>query len=202
MARLVYFVLATILSLSFETGVVFAASPSFDCSKATKADEIAICKNEQLAINDQLTTNAFNQAKAKNRNAALATARSFLKQRAACGANTDCIADKQTRAVLDFGLLGAELPKSEPEPRKSNIALSEIRTNCGLEWQGDYSMQEYCINKQLDALRAMPDMDQATPIEREIIGKCASEWRKPVGFDYAMIKYCFEKQVSAFRRLN
>ncbi|TIV98871.1 MAG: hypothetical protein E5V85_09780 [Mesorhizobium sp.] len=184
------------------TITAFATSPSFDCVKATMADEKAICSNEQLAKNDQLTTNAFNEAKAKNRKAALATARSFLKTRAACGADVDCIANAQTQAVLDFGLLGAQLPKTEPEPKKTD-SMSEIRANCSTEWRGDYRMQEYCINQQVEALRALkPVVNSSTPVDREILGKCVHEWRKPVGYDYRMIKYCYEQQIEAYRRLN
>ncbi|RVD64210.1 hypothetical protein [Mesorhizobium sp. M7A.F.Ca.ET.027.03.2.1] len=194
---------AVVVTLLLGAPLAFAASPSFDCAKATNADEKAICTNAQLAKNDQLTTDAFNQAKAKNRKAALATARGFLKTRAACGADIDCIANAQTQAVLDFALLGAQLPKPEPEPAKTDSTMSEIRTNCAAEWQGDYRMQEYCINQQTEALQAMkPVADSATPVEREILGKCANEWRKPVGFDYRMVKYCYEKQIEAYRRLN
>ncbi|MDX8517972.1 hypothetical protein RFN30_07015 [Mesorhizobium sp. VK23D] len=196
-------VLKTAGVLLISAGPALATSPSFDCHGATKADEKAICGNEQLAKNDQLTTNAFNQAKAKNRKAALAAARSFLKTRAACGADIDCIANAQTQAVLDFGVLGAQLPKPEPEPAKTDSTLSEIRANCAAEWQGDYSMQEYCINQQVEALQAMkPVADSATPVEREILGKCANEWRKPAGYDYRMVKYCYEKQIEAYKRLN
>jgi hypothetical protein len=189
--------------LLFGASSTFAASPSFDCAKATKADEIAICGDEQLSKNDQLTTMTFNQAKVTNRRAALATARAFLKRRAACGASVDCIADAQTRAVLDFGLLGAQLPQSETKLEKTDPTLSEIRSNCASEWQGDYSMQEYCIKRQLEALQSIkPILDNPSPIEREIFGKCADEWRKTIGFDYQMIKYCFDKQLNAYRRLN
>ncbi|MDX8499866.1 hypothetical protein RFM99_15715 [Mesorhizobium sp. VK4C] len=178
-------------------------SPSFDCLKATKADEKTICANEQLAKNDQLTTKAFNEARAKNRDVALARARAFLKLRAACQTNVDCIANAQTQVVLDFGLLGARLPTPEPEPAKADSVISEIRANCSAEWQGDYRMQEYCINQQLEALRAIkPVVDSPTPIDREILGKCVNEWRKPVGYDYRMVKYCYEQQISAYRRLN
>lgn len=187
----------------FSAGMAFAASPSFDCKQAKKADEIAICSNEQLAKNDQLTTKAFNEAKAKNRKAALAAARSFLKTRATCKADIDCIANAQLQAVLDFGMLGAQLPRSEPEPATTVSTRSEIRANCEAEWPGDYRMQEYCIKNQVEALQAIaPLADSSSSIERDIVGKCAVEWRKPIGFDYRMIKYCYEKQIEAYRRLN
>lgn len=133
----------------------------------------------------------------------MAAARMFLKARAACGGDTDCITDAQLQAVLDYALLGAELPGSEPEPAKTDSIMPAIRANCAAEWPGDYRMQEYCINNQVEAVQAMaPLADSSSSIEREILGKCASEWRKPSGYDYRMIRYCYENQIDAYRRLN
>jgi len=109
--------------LVFTSGLARAA-PSFDCQKAAKADERAICADPQLAANDDLTTKAFGEAKAKNRTKALAAARSFLRIRFACGSNRSCIADAQMQAMLDFSLLGASLPKASTRASTASSSSS------------------------------------------------------------------------------
>lgn len=78
-----------------------AASPSFDCRKATKFDEKAICANDQLATNDIETTSLFNTLRSVNRVAALSIARDFLADRAKCRTD-ECIAHLQSGAIMRF----------------------------------------------------------------------------------------------------
>lgn len=66
---------ATVFSLP-----VFAAS--FDCSKATAPDELAICSNPTLsALDSQMGVSGIRHD----------AATAFLKSRAACGSNVSCM---------------------------------------------------------------------------------------------------------------
>jgi hypothetical protein len=86
-----------------------AGGPSFDCSRATKPDERAICSNETLARLDRATTDAFYQARAHNKRAAIAAARAFLSSRGACNGDIACIQKAQYDAVRAFADLGASV---------------------------------------------------------------------------------------------
>jgi S1-C subfamily serine protease len=86
------------------------SGPSFDCAKATKADEKAICGDETLARLDRATTEAFNQARRRNKQVAIATARAFLALRAACNYDVSCIQKLQYNAVAAFAAVRDNSP--------------------------------------------------------------------------------------------
>jgi uncharacterized protein len=73
-----------------------AQAASFDCARATKADEIAICRNPRLSELDAEMGGLFY---AWSRvpmlmgcnGARMDEARAFLARRAACGRNTACL---------------------------------------------------------------------------------------------------------------
>lgn len=109
-----------------------AVAPSFDCKKATKPDEIAICSDANLARNDHLTTDGFNEAKRVNREAALVTARAFLKIRSACRADAACIAKAQYQAIVDFSAVSAATTKPAAIPRKAN---TEEQKRLQADWE-------------------------------------------------------------------
>ena len=67
----------SVLVLGFWITDATAAAPSFDCRKATKPDEKAICQNTELAQNDQSTTRLFKRLKKAHRQVALSIARLF-----------------------------------------------------------------------------------------------------------------------------
>jgi uncharacterized protein YecT (DUF1311 family) len=97
-------IFCAIASNTFASG----ARPSFDCSKAKRPDEQAICSNDELANGDQQTTNAFTSLRRRpeTAKAALDAARAFLNARHACGPSIDCIREAQKDALATFAQIG------------------------------------------------------------------------------------------------
>jgi len=78
-----------------------AADPSFDCARASTADEKAICADPILARIDTLATQAYRSYEADFQPKG-SVARAFLKDRAGCGGDVACIAGVQSRALETF----------------------------------------------------------------------------------------------------
>lgn len=77
------------------------AGPSFDCSKAATATEIAICNNNNLAQLDRDLAGVWNNAQtSENRANLLVSQRKWLVQRDACGGDVQCI-ETHLRARID-----------------------------------------------------------------------------------------------------
>jgi uncharacterized protein len=86
---------------------VFAASPSFDCSKAKAPDEIAICADEQLSELDRLMAAAYDEARrTTHKSEARAIAREGLAARKRCGSEKPCIMSVQVAVLLKLQDLG------------------------------------------------------------------------------------------------
>ena len=85
---------ATLLVAS--TPIAPASAASFDCSKATRPDEFAVCANPDLSALDSemgglwYAYNAFPFLMGMS-GARRDEARAFLQNRAACGANVPCL---------------------------------------------------------------------------------------------------------------
>lgn len=107
----------------------------------------------------------------------------------------------------------AEMPRSAPPAKPGATALPgraidfpvanelAIKEDCAREWPSDYSMQAYCVDKQISAVktlqaRVVPDMPPE--VFDKIRKKCKEEWPH----DYAMQDYCETKQVNAWRSLQ
>lgn len=85
-----------------------AAGPSFDCDKATAADEIAICSSSQLSELDNLMTAGFQFLKMRyGRRQANQVAKPLLSLRQSCGGDVNCIMQRQADAIETFRKLGA-----------------------------------------------------------------------------------------------
>ena len=88
-----------------------AAAASFDCAKARKADERAICANRDLNDQDvrmdQLYGITRHLVPMGGRGAIMDDQRAWLKSRASCGANRACLARgydnriRQLNTVMD-----------------------------------------------------------------------------------------------------
>ncbi|TPK65564.1 hypothetical protein FJ546_10285 [Mesorhizobium sp. B2-4-19] len=75
-------------------------------------------------------------------------------------------------------------------------AMADIKANCKTEWATDYSMQEYCISQQVEAINAVSKIYKS-PLsfdEKGMMDKCLSEWSKPRGADWTMVEYCYNQQ--------
>lgn len=135
-----------------------AASPSFDCSKAKKSDEIAICKNDQLSQNDRRTTELFLQLKKKNRGEALKIARQFLERRHSCGSDIGCIGEFQDAAIADFeGALG------RPSLNESQAAIAPAQPTKHVSapnpWPDAYSRRNLQLGMSLSDFKDQPYPD-------------------------------------------
>jgi uncharacterized protein len=83
--------------------VAHAASPSFDCRRATRPDEKAICTNADLAKLDVLQDAAykiFKPERRRKRDVGL----EILDDRRRCGADEVCILALQINALSEFGI--------------------------------------------------------------------------------------------------
>lgn len=70
----------------------FAQAPSFDCSKSSTSDEIAICRDAELAQLDVSYANLFETARnTSNHDQAVKIARQSLRLRRSCGGDHECI---------------------------------------------------------------------------------------------------------------
>ena len=101
---------AATLSICFCVDFVFAAQPSFNCSKASRPDEVAICSNETLASVDIVANNGFEYLRSKlGRSAANAINMPLIKKRQSCGGNYECILNAQMEAINTFISHGAPI---------------------------------------------------------------------------------------------
>ena len=108
------------LSFLLASTAAFAASPSFDCTKAKAPDEIAICGDEQLSQLDRLAALGYDEARrASGRSSVRSAAREGLAARRACGGDKDCILQAQVATIQRFQMLGA------------NVALPDWAENAG-----------------------------------------------------------------------
>lgn len=73
-----------------------AAAQSFDCAKATAADEIAVCRSRTLSRLDSEMADAYAAARRcammGMQGVLLDDQRAFLDKRAACGSDEGCLA--------------------------------------------------------------------------------------------------------------
>jgi hypothetical protein len=90
----------------------------------------------------------------------------------------------------------------------------EINARCSAKWAGDFSMQDYCRKKQLDAagwlgrylsihkITSKVIASDAPPVESKILEKCYEKWTDAHGPNFPMVRYCTEKQLAAYHRVK
>jgi uncharacterized protein len=97
----------------FPAGLALA-DPSFDCRKASKPDEQAICGSAELSALERSMAEKFIAARALgDANQIRDFARDLLKQRRGCQADAACIRDVLSRAIALFD--GQRFGQSEPK---------------------------------------------------------------------------------------
>ena len=91
----------------------------------------------------------------------------------------------------------------------SQAADQDINLRCSAKWGDDFSMQDYCRQKQLGAAAWMYDYikrygitTKHQPVEGKILEKCYNKWTDSFGPDWVMVQYCTEKQLAAYRRVK
>jgi uncharacterized protein len=87
-----------------------AAMPSFDCSKATYADEYAICSNPELSQLDNISKAGYEYIRgALGHQYANSTTLPLLRAWRACADNLACIKERQLATIQVFRALGAPI---------------------------------------------------------------------------------------------
>lgn len=85
------------------SNAALAASPSFNCGRATKPDELAICGDQELSMLDVEANHSFQTLRSKiGREAANNLALPLLKQRQLCGSNTICIRNATINSIATY----------------------------------------------------------------------------------------------------
>lgn len=86
------------------------SKPSFNCDKAKKVDEFAICDNAELSRLDVEATNEYKKLRTViGKDKAEKIAGAQLKERASCGGDTTCIRNAITNSINVYkGYLGQD----------------------------------------------------------------------------------------------
>ena len=92
--------------LASAAGIATAAAQSFDCTKATHADETAICSHaglsalddEMAGLYDDIMQRALMGVRGEERD----KQRAFLAERQACGADAACIRSLYTSRINEL----------------------------------------------------------------------------------------------------
>jgi uncharacterized protein YraI len=85
----------------------YAASPSFDCSKASQPDEKTICGSAELSALELKASQDFASVRDNiDSDRARQAARAALAERHSCGANVICIKGVLLRAIQSYETLG------------------------------------------------------------------------------------------------
>ncbi|MFD9899696.1 lysozyme inhibitor LprI family protein [Mesorhizobium sp. NPDC059054] len=136
-----------------------SASPSFDCTKAKRPDEVAICANPYLAQTDLETTTAYESFKARNRKKAISIAKAFLARRHACGADEACIALSQQWALIQF----EASPANKIEPVVSGTTANPPKPDPAMAvtnpWPAAFARRDFRLGMSLREFRSAPYPD-------------------------------------------
>lgn len=103
-------IIALALTLAQPT---WAQEPSFDCTQATRPDELAICDSEDLSTLEAAGAQAFAQVSIDHQAAAKAIARPALQARRDCGADAACIEDVLMQALYSYWTAGARSDQAD-----------------------------------------------------------------------------------------
>lgn len=83
---------------------------------------------------------------------------------------------------------------------------SDVKSMCAEQWGSDYSMQQFCRDKQFKAAGKLNDLmkaNQGNQVFDGILSDCYRNWLDAKGrADYGMIVFCTEKQINAYRSLH
>lgn len=104
-----------------------------------------------------------------------------------------------------FGALVAGGALAEERAVPAGELERGIRARCEREWSGDFQMQLYCVNQQIESARDAADtMSEVsgTAAGDQIIGHCFDEWSDDDGPNWQMVDYCMDSQLEAYRALN
>jgi uncharacterized protein len=91
----------------------YTLQPSFDCRKARAPDEITICSNTELSQLDNAVVAGYRYVRdAKGDEFAKQINLPLFRARQACGADGNCIRERQIQAIVTYHNLGAPVSSS------------------------------------------------------------------------------------------
>jgi len=82
-------------------------APSFDCSKAKKPTDMAVCANPELAALDLKNMELYKNAKSRDAPTTKAIFKASIKSKYACGTAVDCIKKVYQQSILNYGCVAA-----------------------------------------------------------------------------------------------
>jgi hypothetical protein len=82
-------------------------APSFDCSKAPRSTDIAVCTNPELVALDLNNMKLYIKAKSIDATATKAIFNASIKMKYACKANVDCIKQVYQKSIVNYGCIAA-----------------------------------------------------------------------------------------------
>jgi len=82
-------------------------APSFDCSKAPRSTDIAVCTHPELVALDLNNMKLYVKAKSIDATATKAIFSASIKKKYACKANVDCIKQVYQKSIVNYGCIVA-----------------------------------------------------------------------------------------------
>jgi uncharacterized protein len=113
-----------------------ASSPSFNCEKAWRTDEQAICSSDLLSQMDNVLSFGFTELKRiRGKGIAKKLARNFLKERQFCGSENRCILRASIAAIIAYKAAGApiDVPTVSFKAETNNDAVEPTSNGCKIE---------------------------------------------------------------------
>jgi hypothetical protein len=99
-----------------------------------------------------------------------------------------------------------EIPQQKKVEKPKRSLEEDIKILCSSRWPDDYSMQKFCVDKQIKSASNCFELSQKYPEgseERKIIRKCMTRWydKDKNVIDFSMSEFCIKKQIEAYRSL-
>lgn len=128
----------------FIPSVAFAQAPSFDCALATRADEIAICSDPQLAELEKTLADAYQALKdQQGPNAAKSIGTPILMHRRQCGSDAQCIYDVFESGIAKYQEAGVLVVAPAAEMNTLISEWHDANGNCR-DAQGADDVNQQC----------------------------------------------------------
>jgi len=141
---------AVLLAIATIAPAAYAAQPSYDCNRASRPDEFAICNDDALAALDRTASAGYLYLRSKfGPPQANAINRPFIQSRQACGANVSCIERTQIDAIKTFIAYGAPINAATATTPTRTYGSAQGQTRVRLELDGGTFMIPMYINEHL-----------------------------------------------------
>jgi hypothetical protein len=127
------------------------AQPSFNCAKATKPDEVAICSDPHLSELDRIAASAFSIAqRQRNTRELISNVQSLLLARMSCRADKDCILTRQVEVLRLYQQAGIQVAIPDWALRSQTASIPDGNAKCLLEVNGVHYLGGPCSFKTID----------------------------------------------------